>query len=59
MRFLSLSWRLSDEHEVEVMEAEEDEGDDIVESVDEVEEVDDLCKSIGDGFSSTCSTPFV
>lgn len=48
MRFLSLSWRLS-EDEVLVMEAEEDEGD---ESVDTVDEVDDLCRSMGDGFSS-------
>lgn len=47
IRFLSFSCRLTDE-EVEVIEAEEEDGDDIVETVDEV---DDLCRSMGEGFS--------
>lgn len=48
MRFLSLSCRFIEE-EVDVMEADDEDGDD---SVDKVEEVEDLCKSMGDGFSS-------
>lgn len=48
MRFLSFNCKFSDD-EVEVMEADDEDGDDIVETVDEVE---DLCRSIGDGLSS-------
>lgn len=55
MRFLSLaSCRLSDDDEVELMEAADEEGGD--ESVDRVDEAADLCRSMGDGFSSTCSS---
>lgn len=48
MRFLSFNCKFNDE-DVEVMEADEEDGEDIVETV---EEVDDLCRSIGEGFSS-------
>lgn len=45
---MSFNCKFSDD-EVEVMEADDEDGDDIVETVDEVE---DLCRSIGDGLSS-------
>lgn len=50
MRFLSLICKLSDD-DVDVIEADDEEGDDIVDTVDEV---DDLCRSIGDGLSAAC-----
>lgn len=54
MRFLSqLSCKFRfrfNEDEVEVIEADEEEGEDIVETVEEVEE---RCKSMGDGFSAS------
>ena len=53
MRFLSTICKFSDDDDVELIEADEEDGDDIVETVDEV---DDLCRSIGDGCSS-CSVP--
>lgn len=52
IRFLSFGCEFNDE-DVELIEADEDEGDDIVDTVDEVE---DLCKSIGDGLSSASVT---
>lgn len=51
MRFLSLSWRFS-EDEVEVIDAEDEEGEETVESV---EDVDERCRSTGDAFSSPLS----
>lgn len=47
MRFLSFSCMLSDD-EVEVMEADEEDGDEMVETVDEV---DERWRSMGDGLS--------
>lgn len=54
IRFLSLIWRFKfSDDDVEVIEADDEEGDDIVDTVDEVE---DLCRSMGEGFSSSSSS---
>lgn len=53
MRFLSFRRRFNDD-DVDVIEAEDEEGDDIVDSVDEV---DDLCKSMGEGLSPGSTSP--
>lgn len=52
IRFLSAvaNWARFSEEEVELMEADEEEGEESVEIVDEVE---DLWRSMGEGFSSS------